>query len=141
MTGSNTTAPGTPFATLAWGAALMDRINVNDDYARLAANWQGAILFHDTETGRFVWLDIHEGKCRDVAAWNDTQDAYSREAPFVFSARTATWRKLCEATMHPTTALATRRLKVTGDMIQVMCFAQATVAMVKSAQEVPTLWP
>ncbi len=141
MTESNTPVPGKVFATLAWGGALMDRINVNEDYARLAANWQGAILFHDTDTERFVWLDIHEGKCRGVAAWTETEDANSREAPFVFSARTAMWRKLCEGSMHPTTALATRRLKVTGDMVQVMRFAQATVAMVKSAQEVLTLWP
>ena len=140
MTGSHTPVRGTRFATLAWAIALMDRININCDYARLAANWKGAIVFHEIETNRFIWLDIHEGKCRDVAAWIETQGASRREAPFLFSAHTATWQKLCEGAMHPTTALATRRLRVTGDMVQVMRFAQATMAMVKSAQDVPTLW-
>lgn len=134
------TIASVPFASLEWGKALMERLNLNTAYARLAATWQGAVLFQDTETCRFLWLDIYEGKCRDVAAWASTGDPATRDAPFVFRARTAVWRRLCEGTLHPTTALATRQLKVTGNMLQVMRYAQATVAMVKSAQEVSTSW-
>lgn len=134
------TIASVPFASLEWGKALMERLNLNTAYARLAATWQGAVLFQDTETCRFLWLDIYEGKCRDVAAWTSTGDPATRDAPFVFRARTAIWRRLCEGTLHPTTALATRQLKVTGNMLQVMRYAQATVAMVKSAQEVSTSW-
>ncbi|WP_299041102.1 hypothetical protein [uncultured Tateyamaria sp.] len=60
-----------PFATIDWGMALRDRINANHDYARHAADWCDPILFHDTDFGRFVWLDIQRGTCRDVAAWTD----------------------------------------------------------------------
>lgn len=129
-----------PFATQAWGEGLMRRINENEAYARLAATWEGAVVFEDKTLRRWVWLDIHHGHCRGVVAWDSNSPETQKTAPFIFSAKTAVWRQLCEGELRPTTALATRRLKVQGNMMQVMRYAQATIAMVGSAKRVQTAW-
>ncbi len=125
------------FASEAYGAALMAAINSNERYRKLAAGWEGAVYLNIADRDRCLWLDLHHGTCRGSFSAT-TPEAHP--APFVYTAKLANWQKICEGQLNQVTAMATMKLKVKGNMAQVMRYSQASVAMVKCALVVPTSW-
>jgi putative sterol carrier protein len=125
------------FASEPYGAALMAAVNANGRYRMLASGWEGAVYLNIADRERCLWLDLHHGTCRGFFSATSPDD---KPAPFVYTATLANWQKICEGQLNPVTAMATMKLKVKGNMAQVMRYSQASVAMVKCALVVPTSW-
>ena len=82
-----------------WAAAYKRAINENPKYRAAGKDWtHGAVAFvarADPSLGMLedlgVWLDVHEGRCRDCRLVTGIE---ASEAPFVIVAEYADWKTL-----------------------------------------------
>ncbi|MEW6206043.1 MAG: SCP2 sterol-binding domain-containing protein [Pseudomonadota bacterium] len=127
-----------PFLSEGWVNELMSELNSNTNYNQLAASWEGPVILSIDKSLKWAWLELLHGKCQSVKS-SDVADL-KPQTPFEFTADLNTWKSLCEGKLSPTIAIATRKLRVRGDMLQVMRYARATMAMVGSTKVIPTRW-
>lgn len=127
-----------PFLSEGWVHALMSELNSNTNYNYLAASWEGPVILSIDKSVKWAWLELFHGKCQSVKS-SDVTDL-KPQTSFEFTADLNTWKFLCEGRLSPTIAIATRKLRVRGDMLQVMRYARATMAMVGSTKVIPTRW-
>jgi putative sterol carrier protein len=60
------------------------------------------------------------------------------DAPYKLSGKYSTWTKVITGKLNPTQAMLTGQLRVKGDLVRLLKYTAAAIAMVKAAQEVPT---
>ena len=124
-----------------WVAAYKDAINANDEYAKTAAKWTlGKIALVMKDSNLAVLLDLQEGKCQEASA-TDTAIA-ENEATFVIFGDAQTWQDVLGGNLQPLMGFMRGKLKLTkGSIGKLMPYANASVALVKSAQDIPTEFP
>ncbi len=139
---------GLLFPSPEWAEAYCRALNESESYRKAAATWRaGSILFivrelpeqlksrYGSDSVGFI-LDLHEGVCRG-ARWTTEPDPAM--APFVISARYRDWVDVVTGKVHPVTALMTMKLRVEkGDIGVLLRYAQAAIAMVEAAKNVPS---
>ncbi len=131
-----------------WAEEFCKRLSTNEKYRAAARTWEGSIAFIATnipaavreklgigERAGFV-LDLFHGECRGVI-WS--ADVSSLDAEYFIEATYEDWMKVISGQLSPIAGLMSRRLKVTrGSMAKLMRYTTAALAMVSTAQEVPT---
>lgn len=127
-----------PFLSERWATELMSELNENANYNYLASSWEGDVILSLDKSTKWALLELFHGRCKSVKS-SEISDL-KPQTPFEFSADLNTWKSLCEGKLSPTIAIATRKLRVKGDMLQVMRYARATMAMVGSTKVIPTRW-
>ncbi|MDX1437135.1 MAG: SCP2 sterol-binding domain-containing protein, partial [Anaerolineales bacterium] len=83
------------FPEPSWVAGLSEKLNNDPDYLRVAANWEGDLLFiiepdETLDEMVVIYLDLWHGKCRDTGFYNsppNRKTAYRFRGPFSNFAR------------------------------------------------------
>jgi putative sterol carrier protein len=125
------------FPSPEWLAAFHAKLNSDTQYAQIARNWEGDLVFtieSDSGFGETVHLyfDLWHGTSRAarVLASPDEVDAlFSISAPF------SNWRRILDGELHPMQALLTQKLRVRGNMAYLMRHVPTVLDFTRCAQE------
>ncbi len=129
-----------PFPSDAWVKALKDVLNTDADYARIAAHWEGDIVF-DVRPGGVItkpltlYMDLWHGKCRDAY---EMIDRSQKKAAFVLSATLPVFTRIILGQLDAMQAMMTGQLKVAGSMVYMMKNVPTVLRFVKCATMVDT---
>jgi putative sterol carrier protein len=130
------------FPSSEWLQALEEKINTDQQYAHIARNWEGDLLFviEKDETlqkeTRF-YLDLWHGKCRKALILSHDQDLEEKPT-FTLSAPRKNFVRVLVGELDPLQAMLTRKLKVKGNMSYMMRNMPVVLDFVRCAKEVPT---
>ncbi len=130
------------FPSEEWVKEYCKRLSESPDYNKTGKGWKDPIIFKMTELGEFkdkvpydsFILNLHDGKCEGSEMVSDP----TKGAPFELTATYANWKKVIDGKINPTQAMLTGQLKVKGNIALLLRYASAAIAMVKSAQSIPT---
>ena len=130
----------TPFPSDAWIKALKDVLNNDAEYAQIAHNWEGDIVFLVEPNGSStqsvcLYLDLWHGQCR--AAYQLTSPT-EKKAAFTLSASLPVFTKIVQGQLDAMQAMMTRQLKVSGSMVYMMKNVPTVLKFVKCTQKVET---
>jgi len=130
------------FPSSEWLQALEEKINSDQQYARIASNWEGDLLFviekDETQPSEsFLYLDLWHGKCRQSFILDQTQ-VLEEKPTFTLSAPRKNFVRVLTGELDPLQAMLTRKLKVKGKMSYMMRNVPVVLDFVRCAREVPT---
>jgi len=103
--------------------AVMEVINNDQQYAQVARNWEGDIIFFVEPDGGVegqdlpmtLYFDLWHGKCRQVRIIDpDTEEL--PDAAYTLTASRHNYLRVLRGELDPMQAMITRRLKVDGSM-------------------------
>jgi putative sterol carrier protein len=112
---------GLIFPSAEWLEALETKLNSDERYAEVAKKWEGDINFafdpeeSNGDSEEVYYMDLWHGKCRGVKVVNLTEEAFP-EATFTLSATRTRYVDVLTGKLDPIQAMATRRLKVKGNL-------------------------
>jgi putative sterol carrier protein len=133
------------FPSPEWVAAYKDAINANLEYAKAGKDWTHGVVAMVVKAeptlgipeDLAMWLDVHEGRCRDCKLVS-RQEA-DEKAPFVVVASYAQWKQVIKKEVDPTKALMQGKLKLAkGHMPTMVKYVNASKQLVESTTRVPT---
>ena len=126
------------FPSEVWVETLMQKLNSDEKYAKVAQKWEGDMLFKIEPHGSLVepmtfYLDLWHGKCREAYVVNGTlQD----KPVFTLSGPYNHYKRLLEGDLEPIQALLTRKLNVKGNMAVLMRNVPTVLDFVRCCREV-----
>lgn len=126
------------FPSAEWLEALLERLNADARYARIAKNWEGDLFFfiepegHLTEQITF-YLDLFHGVCRSVEYRSDP--ASHPKPAFTLRAKYHDITGILTGQLHPMTAMMTNKLRVQGSMAYMMRNVPTVLDFVRCAAE------
>lgn len=121
-----------------WLQSLTDKLNTDTQYAEIAKNWEGDMVF-DIEIDdhypqrRRLYLDLWHGKCRQAYPLAD--DA-SVNPKFTLIAPYGNFIQVLQGKLDPMQAMITRRLRVQGNMVYMMRNVPVVLDFVRCAREI-----
>jgi putative sterol carrier protein len=126
------------FPTAEWVEVFMAKLNGDDQYAKIAKNWEGDIKFIIEPSGTLsnetiLYFDLWHGKCRDASM---DQDIQTRTSTFTLKAPYENFVSVLKGELHPMQALMTRKLHVEGNMGVLMRNVPTVLDFVRCAREV-----
>ena len=126
------------FPTAEWVEVFMAKLNGDDQYAKIAKNWEGDIKFIIEPSGTLsnetiLYFDLWHGKCRDASL---DQDIQTRTSTFTLKAPYENFVSVLKGELHPMQALMTRKLHVEGNMGVLMRNVPTVLDFVRCAREV-----
>ena len=123
-----------------WIKELSRLLNASPAYERAAKDWEGDFIFviegdaAHPETA-YLYLGLYHGKSPNagqIARRDDKKVAYVLSAPF------SAWRRVIEGQLDPIQGMMTKRLRVEGNMLQIMRYPKAAKEIVSCCALVPT---
>lgn len=122
---------------------MMANLNESDAYQTAAAKWQGDFYFICPAEGAMtadlvMYLDLHEGRCLEACM---VADQAEKSPAYVLTAPLAAWKQVVAGELDPIQGVMTRKLKLAGDMMQVMRMPKAAIELVNCATQIETSWP
>lgn len=126
------------FPTDSWVVALDEKLNADEQYAHIARNWEGDMLFQVDPGGELketivYYLDLWHGKCRNAYQVKDGQEA---KAVFTLRAPYDNYVRLLQGDLEPMQALLTRKVSVQGNMAVLMRSVPTILDFVRCAREI-----
>jgi putative sterol carrier protein len=126
------------FPEMEWFFKLKDKLNSDEQYARIAHSWEWDLLFaieadENLTESLYVYMDLWHGTCRDVKI---VEDANQIKATFVLSAPYKQYVALLSGKLDPMQAMLTRRLRVQGNMAIMMRNVPTVLDFVRCCREV-----
>lgn len=126
------------FPSTEWVQALSDKLNSDENYAKVARNWEGDMIYHIEAGGNLAepvifYLDLWHGKCRNaypIASVNDVKAVFTLRAPYDHYAR------LLKGDLDPMQALMTRKISVQGNMAVLMRSIPTVLDFVRCCREI-----
>ena len=134
---------GHVFPSPEWVAAYRDAVNASDAYRKAGAGWtHGAVALvvrADLAIGLAepvgIWLDLHQGACRDARQVSPDEAA---RAPFCITGEYLRWKQVLRNELEPIAGMMQRKLEVKGQMTIIVRFVEAAKELVNAAGRVPT---
>ncbi len=131
-----------PFPSEAWIKELMNVVNDSEAYQKAAEKWEGDIFFvvekvPDRSGDVHLYMDLWHGECRSAGELGPGE----KSPAFEIRAPLPTWKQVLEGRLDPIRGLTTRRLKLKGNLMQVLKSPKAAVELVNCAREVETTYP
>jgi putative sterol carrier protein len=130
------------FPSDGWLTLYRDLINGSQEYRESSLDWEGDIAFvMEAEPDRGVpddliaWLDLWHGECR--AARMITVEE-SQAAAYGISAPYSRWREVVEGRLEPVKAMVQGKLKLRGDLAEIVRHVRAAKELVHLTTLVPT---
>jgi putative sterol carrier protein len=131
------------FGSQEWLDALKKALETSQAYKEAAKNWEGDIYFvvepdASYENRHIMYLDLWHGECREalaIADENEKSPKYRIVGPF------ANWKQILTKKVDPVQSMMTGKIKVKGDMAQIMKMPRAAVELVNCATAFETLFP
>jgi putative sterol carrier protein len=127
------------FPSSEWLQGLMDKLNSDEKYAKIAKDWEGDLFFFIEPEGNLkeqltFYLDLWHGTCRSVA-YNPAPDEYT-DVVFVLRAVYKNITSILTGKLDPMTAMLTNKLKVQGNLGYMMRNVPIILDFVRCAREV-----
>lgn len=141
------------FPSREWLRALEEKLNNDQQYAKIAKNWEGDLSFliefdealiefdealieaDETLTEPIVmYIDLWHGKCRGVEYYDE--GTAEKEAAFILSASFGNFERVLEGELNPMQAMMTRKLKVSGNFAYMMRNVPIVLDFVRCCQEI-----
>jgi putative sterol carrier protein len=131
------------FGSQEWLDALKKALETSQAYKEAAKNWEGDIYFvvepdASDENRHIMYLDLWHGECREalaIADENEKSPKYRIVGPFT------NWKQILNKKVDPVQSMMTGKIKVKGDMAQIMKMPRAAVELVNCATAFETLFP
>ena len=130
------------FPSQEWMEATREKFNTDEQYARIARNWEGdlrVILDADDKLLEPMWLywDLWHGTCREAYI----EDQTSTKTPaLILKAPYKNVLKVLSSEMGVMQALMTRMVSVRGSMALIMRNVPTVLDFVRCCQEVTHSW-
>jgi putative sterol carrier protein len=126
------------FPTSEWLQALMDKLNQDENYARIAHAWEGDMLCVIEADGKLkesvaYYLDLWHGKCRSVEI---VSSEGGKKAAFVLKAPYENYVRLLRGQLDPMQAMLTRKLAVQGNMAVMLRHVPTVLDFVRCCRDV-----
>jgi putative sterol carrier protein len=134
---------GYPFPSEAWLQALVDVLNSDERYAKVAQNWEGdmTVVIEQGASGASdqlpiaKYLDLWHGECR-AARVIDPEQEQLPDAAFTLRATIDNIYKIFTGDLDPMQAMLTRRLRVEGNMAYMLRNVPTVLEFVRCARAV-----
>ena len=130
------------FPEQSWIYTLVEKLNNDEVYNRMASEWEGDFLFEiqpddNLPDTHIYYLDLWHGKCREASKLVDRDERKSS-----FALRGPYWNfvRVLNGEWHVLQALLTRKLRLEGNMAYLMRQVPTVLEFVRCCQEVPTLF-
>jgi putative sterol carrier protein len=128
------------FPSADWLKALEEKLNTDEQYARIARNWEGDLAFDIQPEGNLtehmiLYLDLWHGKCRGTEIWTELGD---HKPAFLLKAPYGNFTRVLLGQLDPMQALMTRKLQVQGNMAVLMSSVPTLLDFVRCAREITT---
>ncbi len=131
------------FGSQEWLDALKKALETSQAYKEAAKNWEGDIYFvvepdASYSNRHIMYLDLWHGQCREaraIADENEKSPKYRIVGPFT------NWKQILSKKVDPVQSMMTGKIKVKGDMAQIMKMPRAAVELVNCATAFETLFP
>jgi putative sterol carrier protein len=130
------------FPSAEWLTLYQDLINGSQEYRESSQDWEGDIAFvMEAEPDRGVpedliaWLDLWHGECRGarmITGEEGEAAAYGISAPY------SRWREVVEGRLEPVKAMVQGKLKLRGDLAEIVRHVRAAKELVHLTTLVPT---
>jgi putative sterol carrier protein len=126
------------FPTQEWVQVLMEKLNGDAQYAKIARNWEGDIVCRIDPGGSLdqqvtYYLDLWHGKCRDAYLVQEGQEV---EAVLTLDGPYNNYLRLLKGELDPMQALLTRKLGVKGSMSLLVRNVPTVLDFVRCCREV-----
>ncbi len=126
------------FPSEEWLKELVDKINSDQQYAQIAKNWEGDMVFMieaDSALNKpmIYYLDLWHGKCRDAYT---LEDFYAKDPALLMSAPYNTVAQLMKGELEVIQALLTRKISVKGNMVLLMRNVPTVLDFVRCCREI-----
>ena len=125
-----------------WLTLYRDLINGSREYREASQDWEGDIAFvmeaepdHGVPDDLVAWLDLWHGECRGarmITADESGRAAYGIQAPY------SRWREVLEGRLEPVKAMVQGKLKLRGDLAEIVRHVRAAKELVHLTTLVPT---
>ena len=120
-----------------WLNNFHNRLNTDEQYARIAKGWEGDITVvlepdHSLNEKLIFYFDLWHGKCKRVAILKSEGEVNSA---FVISSTYDNFVLLLRGKLDPIQAMLTRKLKVKGSMAVMMRNVPVVLDFVRCARE------
>ncbi len=133
----------TLFGTQEWADALKKEIDNSQAYKEAAKNWEGDLYIIIEPDASYkhrhiVYLDLWHGECREASLIEDEGEkspAYRIFGPFI------DMKKILDKEVDPVRSMMTGKIKVKGDMGQIMRMPRAAVELVNCMTSFETEFP
>jgi putative sterol carrier protein len=130
------------FPSAEWMQAIKDKLNTDEQYARIAKKWEGdmrIILEPDNSLKESMWLyfDLWHGKCRD--AFIEDQSS-SRTPALILKAPYGNIIKVLSGEVGVMQALMTRMVAVRANMALIMRNVPTVLDFVRCCHDVTQNW-
>ncbi len=128
-----------PFPSEGWLAAFMELLNSDEQYARVAAKWEGDITFvvepdkGSTEPALQLYMDLWHGKCRNAFLVGEDEEDAPKPA-FKLRATRSEFMNVLKGELDPMQAMLTRRLRVEGNMAYMLRHVPTVLDFVRCAK-------
>jgi putative sterol carrier protein len=126
------------FPTQDWLTAFEEKLNTDKQYAEIAKNWEGDIIFSIHPDGKLdeqvaIYLDLWHGQCRGAYF---IENGFNMSAAFTLAGDYDDFIRILTGELHPMQAMLTRKLNVKGSMGLLMRNVPTVLDFVRCAQEV-----
>jgi putative sterol carrier protein len=120
-----------------WLSSLKEKINNDQQYARVAQNWEGDMKFIIEPGGAVLeteayYLDLWHGKCRDAYPLENPGD---KQAAFTLRGSYDNFKRVLKGEIDPLQAMLTRKLGVQGNMMIMMRNVPTVLDFVRCCRE------
>ncbi len=131
------------FGTQEWLDALKKALETSQAYKEAAKKWEGDIYFIVEPDASYknrliLYLDLWHGKCREarvITDENEKSPKYRIFGPFT------NWKQILNKKVDPVQSMMTGKIKVKGDMAQIMKMPRAAVELVNCATAFEAVFP
>lgn len=121
-----------PFGTQEWADALKHALDTSQAYKEAAKNWEGDLYIivepDTTYTLRhIIYLDLWHGQCREASV---VQDEGEKSPRYRIFGPFTNMKKILDKEVDPVRSMMTGKIRVKGDMGQIMRMPRAAVELV-----------
>lgn len=131
------------FGTQEWADALKKAVKASQPYKEAAKKWEGDLyIIVDPDSSykhrNIVYLDLWHGECREALSIkneNEKSPKYRIFGPFTIM------KQILDKKVNAVQAMMTGKVKVQGDMAQIMRMPNAAVELVNCMTSFDTVFP
>jgi putative sterol carrier protein len=131
------------FGSQEWVDALKKALETSQPYKEAAKNWEGDLYIivepdASYKLRHILYLDLWHGKCRQGRVITDEREEspkYRIFGPFT------NMKQILDKKVDPVQSMMTGRIKVKGDMVQIMKMPRAAVELVNCMTAFETVFP
>jgi len=131
------------FGSQEWADAMKKAIEVSQPYKEAAKNWEGDMYIIVEPDAAYkhrhiIYIDLWHGECREALGLEDESaktPKYRIFGPFT------NMKAILDKKVDPVQSMMTGKIKVKGDMAQIMRMPRAAVELVNCMTAFETVFP